>query len=155
MPRKNYYEILGISPDTPQHQIKTAAQAKANEINEAFRVLYNPETRQAYNAQLEQSQQFEPKAASPEPTASQIPEYTAPIFKPVKESTPWLKNSISFIGEYLRIETPTMRDIMIFTVALIFFIYMVIQFLFPSPIQPSSSPAIPLGSFSSRSEQID
>lgn len=47
---KDYYSILGISPDTDQALIKAAAQARANEINEAFHVLGDPAQRQAYDA---------------------------------------------------------------------------------------------------------
>ncbi len=46
---KDYYQILEISPDTNQELIKVAAQTRANEINEAFRVLSDPLQRQAYD----------------------------------------------------------------------------------------------------------
>ncbi len=49
---RNYYEILGISPTTEQALIKAAAQRKANEINEAFRVLNDPQQRHLYDAKV-------------------------------------------------------------------------------------------------------
>lgn len=47
---KDYYAILGIAPDTDQALIKDAAQARANEISEAFRVLGDIEQRKKYDA---------------------------------------------------------------------------------------------------------
>jgi len=50
---KNYYDVLGISPDAKPEDIRPAAQAKANEINDAFATLIDPEKRKAYDEQLD------------------------------------------------------------------------------------------------------
>jgi len=48
----NYYEILEIEPSTDQSLIIKAAQAKVAKINQAFRILNNPQQRKLYDAQL-------------------------------------------------------------------------------------------------------
>lgn len=67
MPEKDYYKILGVSPDASRDEIhkayrelakeyhpdrnegSTAAQEKFKQISEAYRVLSNPEKRQKYD----------------------------------------------------------------------------------------------------------
>jgi curved DNA-binding protein CbpA len=51
---KNLYELLGTREDADAFEIRDAAQQKANEINNAFKILSNPESRAAYDAQLKQ-----------------------------------------------------------------------------------------------------
>jgi curved DNA-binding protein CbpA len=134
---KNYYQILGINPDTDQSKIKAAAQAKADEINEAFRVLNDPEKRKAYDLTL--SPIIKPEIT---PSTSKPPE-----FKVAGENQQRFISMLSSWGEYLRIETPSLRDVMIFMVALVFFMYMLVQFMFPPPITAPSQPALSLGNY--------
>lgn len=139
---KNYYQILGINPDTDQSKIKAAAQAKADEINEAFRVLNDPEKRKAYDLTLLPT--IKPEITPP---TSKPPE-----FKVAGENHQRFISMLSLWGEYLRIETPSLRDVMIFMVALVFFMYMLIQFMFPPPITVPSQPALSLGNYSTSSK---
>jgi curved DNA-binding protein CbpA len=142
---KNYYQILGISPDTEQLAIKAAAQAKANEINEAFRILNDPEQRKAYDLSLrESSKPSEPIAKS------QSTQATPPKFKVKGESRQRFTNMLGSWSEYLHIETPSsLRDVVIFAIALVFFVYMLGQFFFPPPINPPAQPSLSLGTYSS------
>ncbi len=164
---KNYYEILGISPDVDQSNIKTAAQAKANEINEAFRVLNDPQKRREYDLTLPQQQSAKHFANDSqkleeydldlsqqpikhhEQTSIAKQKETPPKFKTKGENRQWLKNMLNSWGEYLHLETPSLRDVMIFTIALVFFVYMLMQFIFPPPITPPSQPTLSLGKYSS------
>jgi curved DNA-binding protein CbpA len=147
----NYYQILGISPDTDSSKIKAAAQAKANEINEAFRVLNDPEKRQAYDKTL--AKQADIKRSDPVSKPQIIPTTTTPPkFKVSGESRQRFANMLSSWGEYLHIETPSFRDVVILMVALVFFLYMLGQFFFPPPIIPPAQPALSLGTFSSSSK---
>ncbi|WP_353572946.1 J domain-containing protein [Candidatus Albibeggiatoa sp. nov. BB20] len=147
---KNYYQILGISPNTDPSEIKAAAQAKANEINEAFRVLNDPEKRQAYDLSLLPKQpEAEPLKPVPKPQIAQSTA-TPPKFKVSGESRRRFTDMIGSWSEYLRIEAPTsLRDVVIFMLAVVFLLYMLGQFLFPPPINPPSQPSLSLGTYSS------
>ncbi|MCV6639388.1 hypothetical protein [Candidatus Albibeggiatoa sp. nov. NOAA] len=144
---KNYYQILGISPDTDQSEIKAAAQAKANEINEAFRILNDPEQRSTYDQTLKA--ELEPPVPQTQTSRSATP----PKFKVAGENRKRFTNMLSSWGEYLHLETPSARDVTIFMVALVFFVYMLGQFLFPPPLTPPSQPALSLGTYSSSTNQ--
>ena len=147
---KDYYQILGINPDTDQTKIKAAAQAKANEINEAFRVLNDPEQRRAYDASLPQQLPESVTPVKPSPIAQAAT--TPPKFKVAGENRQRFTNMVSSWGEYLHLETPSVRDIVVFTAALAFVIYMALQLVYPPPITPPSQPALSLGTYSSSSQ---
>jgi len=151
----NYYQILGISPDTDSSKIKAAAQAKANEINEAFRVLNDPDKRNAYDMTLvaKPADVVRPEPVSePEITYSTTSTTTPPQFKVSGESRQRFTNMLSSWSEHLHIETPSFRDVAILSVALVFFFYMLGQFFFPPPITPPAQPALSLGTYSSSSK---
>ena len=146
---KDYYQILSIERDTDQTEIKAAAQAKANEVNEAFRVLNDPEQRRAYDASLSQQS---PASITPEQLSPTSQVTTPPKFKVAGENRQRFKNMLNSWGEYLHLETPSVRDMVLFTAALTFVIYMALQLIYPPPIMPPSQPSLSLGTYSSSSQ---
>lgn len=154
----NYYEILGISKEANQATITQAAQlkakelnsefeqlsdaekqlafqtmqAKANQINVAFRILSHPEQRQAYDNTL---------------TPVEIP-VQEPTEKPAlrhaslsSSPAPALKN---WSEKLTTIEKPSsIKEIIMFVAALLFFLYMLSGFFIPatpSPLPPGERP---------------
>lgn len=163
---KNYYEILGLNPDAPQSAVKPAAQAKANEINEAFRILNDPEQRKAYDAWLTS---YAGSTASPQSNNSDSQADTVAVetyYATAKntDSKATSGSSTSFVTapsmrsnaksnattatlaikpfmrgvleKFTYIEVSSFRDVVIFVAALAFFLYMLLSFLGPTPIPP-------------------
>jgi curved DNA-binding protein CbpA len=150
----NYYEILGVSTeadpatitqaaqvkakelnrefetlsDMEKHGAYQAMQAKANQINVAFRILSHPEQRQAYDQ-----------------TLSVVPIETIVAEKPTLRHASLSSSDpqqpvIRWTERFTTIEKPeSMRDIAVFVIALLFFLYMLSGFLIPSspPIPPA------------------
>ncbi|EIJ41931.1 hypothetical protein BegalDRAFT_1028 [Beggiatoa alba B18LD] len=161
---KNYYEILGINPNTEQSLIKAAAQAKANaineafrqlsdterqqaqskiqmqvnEINEAFRVLNDVEQRKMYDAQRVNQQQASSRATP----KRQLPVVDAGAI--TAQSSNKEGNSFGRLLERMTITPPTLKDIIIFVLALLFFLYM-LSGLFVEPQGPSEPSKLSLG----------
>ncbi|ALG68052.1 J domain-containing protein [Beggiatoa leptomitoformis] len=155
---KNYYEILGISPDTDQSLIKAAAQLKANtineafrqlndtekqhnqasiqaqvnEINEAFRVLNDVEQRKMYDAQRI-NKQYGSVSKRQLPDAKQT----------VKQQTTQT-GVLSHLLERMTITPPAFKDVVIFAIALLFFLYM-LSGLFVNPQGPNEPSELNLG----------
>jgi molecular chaperone DnaJ len=87
MSKKNYYQLLHVSPQATAQEIKAAyrklafkyhpdrnkgntlTEAVLKEINEAYRVLSNPEKRRFYNASIAINN-FHPKHKRPTPITS-------------------------------------------------------------------------------------
>jgi|JFJP01.1.fsa_nt_gi DnaJ-class molecular chaperone len=148
----NYYEILGINLEADQATITQAAQikakelnsefeklsdaekhgayqvmqAKANQINVAFRILSHPEQREAYNKTLLTAHV---EIATEKPALRHASLSSA-------SSEP--QSFSHWTGKFTTIEKPeSTRDIVIFVVALLFFLYMLSGFLIPSsPVAP-------------------
>jgi DnaJ-class molecular chaperone len=148
----NYYEILGISAEADQATITQAAQikakelnlefeklsdvekhgayqtmqAKANQINVAFRILSHPEQREAYNKTL--------LAAHAEIVAEK------PILRHANLSNSEPKSFRHWTERFTTVEKPSStRDVVVFVVALLFFLYMLSGFLMPaSPVIPAA-----------------
>jgi curved DNA-binding protein CbpA len=149
----NYYEILGISPEADQATITQAAQvkakelnsefeklsdvekhgayqamqAKANQINVAFRILSHPEQREAYNKTLFPTHVETIAAEKPALRHATLSSSEPPSFK-------------GWTEKFTTVEKPeSTRDIVVFVVALLFFLYMLSGFLISSP--PMTPPA--------------
>jgi curved DNA-binding protein CbpA len=148
MMTKDYYAILGIKPDTDQSLIKTAAQAQANEINEAFRVLNDPETRAAYDAIWQQHYAQDKGISSPNQSVV-MPSSSAPIMGAYGEHNP-PRSSVAFathskkslrenhntifsqLAAKVRIQAPnSIREILILLLAVVFFVYVASGFFVP------------------------
>ncbi|MEZ5673310.1 MAG: hypothetical protein R3E08_13405 [Thiotrichaceae bacterium] len=109
-----------------KHGAYQAMQAKANQVNIAFRILSHPEQRQAYDKTL--------LAACVEvaekPTLRHASLSSA---DPQQSDRRWMER-------FTTIEKPnSTREIVVFVVALLFFLYMLSGFLIPSP--PTIPPA--------------
>lgn len=154
----NYYEILGISKEADQAAITQAAQlkakelnsefeklsdaekqqafqtmqAKANQINVAFRILSHPEQRQVYDNTL---------VTVEVPTQTSTEKPTLRHASSSSSSAPTLKH---WSEKFTTIEKPSsVREVIMFVAALLFFLYMLSGFFIPaapSPLPPGERP---------------
>jgi curved DNA-binding protein CbpA len=154
----NYYEILGISKEADQAAITQAAQlkakelnsefeklsgaekqqafqtmqTKANQINIAFRILSHPEQRQAYDNTL---------AIAELPAEASLEKPTLRHANLSSSHTPSLKH---WSEKFTTIEKPSsVREVLMFVAALLFFLYMLSGFFIPatpSPLPPGERP---------------
>ncbi|OUD13087.1 hypothetical protein TPSD3_10585 [Thioflexithrix psekupsensis] len=145
---KDYYAILGIKPDTDQSLIKTAAQAQANEINEAFRVLNDPEQRAAYDVIWQQHYAQNSVVSSPNPSVITASPSSPKMGMHGEHNPPrssvtfatYSKDKTSsdrgnFLGQLVakvRIQAPnSMREVLILLLAVVFFVYVASGFFVP------------------------
>jgi DnaJ-class molecular chaperone len=102
-----------------------AAQAKAIEVDKAFRILRDPEKRKMYDEQLNQVTTVITSPTRPQrPTKRYVNTvgHVSPRESIFKQWFARLSDNLSTF------ETPSMQDIVIFVLSLLFFVYMVSLF---------------------------
>lgn len=122
---ESFYTLLGVKLNADTALVFAAAQAKAIEVDKAFRILRDPEKRKMYDEQLNQV-----TTVITSPTRSQRP--TKRYVNTVGHVSPresifkqWFARLSDNLSTF---ETPSMQDIVIFVLSLLFFVYMVSLF---------------------------
>ncbi len=122
---ESFYALLGIKLNADTALVLAAAQAKAIEIDKAFKILRDPQKRKMYDERLNQV-----TTVVTSPTRSQRP--TKRYVNTVGHVSPrenifkqWFARLADNLSTF---ETPSMQDIVIFVLSLLFFLYMVSLF---------------------------
>jgi DnaJ-class molecular chaperone len=115
---ENFYALFGIESDVDAVSLKAAARAKAIEIDKAFRILIDPEKRKIYDESLTRTTARSRRTKRYVNTIGSVSPRES-IFKQ------WYARLADNLSTF---ETPSMQDIVIFILSLLFFVYMVSLF---------------------------